>query len=220
MLSQKNCINCAFLTLKEEKFISGHFVTNPRWIEKIKSLNAEQRNSIKKEVFDFLGESLKKNNEWSEEYYKKKQQRDKNQMFQMRSLSLYGSGVTEEELDELGMEEPPKFNDHESLECYHQQWSEGSNRKNKIDKNFLEEKSCPFFFAHEKMKRQTLKGCEKMRLHENNKNRFIITNILVLLGIIITIASYPSLQKNIINKYSKVEFYIKDKIENYKKKND
>jgi len=209
-MSKKNCLNCAFLVCHQETYRSVfHRPELSKWVNNIKSLDIESRNSIKDDDLSFLGESLRKREEWQVEYERKKQEKQSASIFASPVISdLLGHGPTNEELKELGLAEPPDACDHDYLECYHEQWTENRKRTSPTSKNFLSEKSCCFYFPQKNIEQKSLEACEKTRMHEKNQKRFLITNILVILGILITVLLYTPTQAFVKNQWKTVTIFI------------
>jgi len=213
-VKQRNCLNCAFLVRHQETYRSVSFKPElSKWVDNIASLDIENRKLIKEEDLSFLGKSRREFEAWQTEYDQKKREKQASSIFASPVISdLLGHGPTDEELQELGLSDPPEACDHDYLECYHEQWTEKRDRAAPVNKGFLSEKSCCFYFSQKKVERKSLEACEKTRMHEKNQKRFWITNILVILGIASTfllsqdVQSYIDKQFNIL-KHKTTTFY-------------
>ncbi len=201
------CLDCAFLIRRQETWEARI----AKWRESERSLDIEFRQRIHKNDFSFLGKGKRDLEEWQAEFDLR--ERRKNIMvpgiaYARQRVDLLGHGPSEEEIEELGMSPRPEAPDHDYLDCFHEQWTEGRDRETPVEKTFLLQNKCPFYFPFKDKKSQSLDACEKSRTHKKNRSRFIITNVLVIIGVVATVVMSTPTQDFIKKQYQSFQDFI------------
>jgi hypothetical protein len=195
MSRSKNCLTCAFCTRNQDTWITNPFKSDlSRWKRAQKSLNLSERELLGKGEDGFIGEEIRSAKEW-DEHFKTERQREQNTqegelLAYIRSLNFpFGGNDVNKEAAKYGMPERPKAPDEDYLSCFHQQWDE--NKDSDIQKDrlkFLKTKKCRFHYKFSNTHGETLDACEKNRKESQERSRFSVTTILIVVGIIVTIA--------------------------------
>lgn len=196
----KNCSSCAFCLRNQETWIGGSLLAGTKgyWSYDKRSLDQEERNQIIKGNISFVGDALRRLQAWQKEYETRKILDEKentiNGFLFRNSLILPGSDEEEkrkkDELEYYGMDEAPAAPDKDYLSCYHEQWTEGRKRTSPVNSEFLKHKKCHFYYPSDKADNQTLEACEKTRTYLKERSNVIVTNALVIVGIIITLIAW------------------------------
>lgn len=196
----KNCSSCAFCLRNQETWIGGSLLARTKgyWSYDNRSLNQDERNQIIKGDISFVGDAVRILQAWQKEYETRKILDEKNNpivgWLSHSNLVFPGSKEEEkqkkDELERLGMGEAPDAPDADYLSCYHEQWSEGKKRTSPVNSEFLKHKKCHFYYPSDKAYNQTLEACEKTRTYLKERSNVIVTNALVIVGIIITLIAW------------------------------
>lgn len=189
---KKCCVNCAFCLRTKDYGCSPLRDPSKRFVYSI--LNDEERKNALKNNFDFLGEEIRKRIEWEAQY---------NQILDNMKKGMYhdqlGGGrnvlellqntshnsISQDIIYLFGLSQPPEAPDADYLSCWHNLW----NFKDKKDEfSALNQKNdCLFFYPYNKKGNKSFEGCEKEREALLSKSRYMTTNTLVILGILVTI---------------------------------
>ena len=160
------------------------------------TLTALERNALKSGDDSFVGQEIRDAELWDKQF--KQGQETNQQQYQgtpfegifnaQRALSAFPNKNVNEEAATYGMSARPTAPDDDYLSCFHQQWDES--KSSEIQKNrqkFLSRKKCHFYYHFEKMSGETLEACEKNRRDAQDRNRFVLTTILIVSGIVATV---------------------------------
>lgn len=196
----KNCSSCTFCLRNQETWIGGSLLAGTKgyWSYDKRSLDQDERNQIIKGDTSFVGDTVRRLQAWRKEYETRKILAEKEVLFPsfLTRLSFLSPGSEEEkkqrkdELERLGMDEAPKAPDVDYLSCYHEQWNEDRKRTSPVNSEFLKHKKCHFYYPSDKADNQTLEACEKTRIYLKERTNVIVTNALVIVGIIITLIAW------------------------------
>lgn len=171
------------------RFTGAEFYT-----EKIKDLlSAEEREKAYKNDFSFLGSEKKKQQAWDDEYNRKIDALKNGALNEviggpavLELLMLDSNNSGKYPLaSKFQMSHRPDAPEDDYLSCWHGLWIFKQN--DKLLHTLNSKTKCPFFFPYNKKGNKSFDGCEKERVALQDKNRFIITNVLVVIGIIVTI---------------------------------
>ena len=188
---KKCCLNCAFCMRCKEY---THFNGTQFYSSDTKELLAQpEREKAYKNDFSFLGAEKKRQQEWDSEYNKKVETLKSGALNDIvggpRILELLVSATTLNDkyalADKFGMPKRPDAPNEDYMSCWHDLWN--FNQDDKLLNSLNDETKCLFFFPHNKKGNKSFKGCEKERVALQDKNRFTITNTLVVAGIVVTI---------------------------------
>jgi hypothetical protein len=193
----KNCLTCAFCTRNKDTWLSNFFKPqHSRWKRVQETLTTLERSALKSGNDSFVGQEIRDAELWDKQF---EQEQEKNRqqykgtpfegMFNaQRALSISPNKNVNEEAATYGMSVRPKAPDEDYLSCFHEQWDERKNSEIQKDRrNFLGSKKCHFYYHFEKMSGETLEACEKNRRDVQDRNRFFITTILIVAGIVATV---------------------------------
>lgn len=171
------------------RFTGAEFYT-----EKIRDLlSAEEREKAYKNDFSFLGSEKKKQQVWDDEYNRKIDALKKGALNDviggpavLELLMLESTYSGKYPLaSKFQMSQRPDAPEDEYLSCWHDLWI--FKQDDTLLHTLNNKTKCPFFFSYNKKGNKSFDGCEKERVALQDKNRFIITNLLVIAGIIVTI---------------------------------
>ena len=160
-------------------------------------LTDEERKNALNDDFDFLGREIRAKKAWEDEYNQKLDNAKKGFY-----NSIYGGAHALELLiapldtfhksfplaDEFGMPEHPDAPQFDYLHCWHNFWN-FKNRENELT-TLKNKRKCHFFYPYNKKGNKNFEACEKERAASQDKMRFIATNLLVVLGIVVSILTY------------------------------
>ena len=188
---KKCCLNCAFCLKKKEKLIfNSRGLVND---VSSKIFTDEERQKAFLGDFNFVGSEIKARNDWEKQYYqiidsmKKGVYNGQLGGPQVLELLQHSSrGMASQKIIELfGLPQPPESPDADYLSCWHNLWD----FKDKKDEfSALNQKNdCLFFYPYNKKGNKSFEGCEKERKALLSKSRYMTTNTLVILGILVTI---------------------------------
>ena len=180
---KKCCIGCAFCIYYKYKK---------------RLLTEEERNKAIRNDFSFIGKEENTQNKWKNEYYKKinrlKRGEFNNIIGGVQALDLLQAESTASSngesfylKDTFGMGEMPEAPNEDYLACWHDFWNFKDNEKDLPTLN--NENECLFFYPYTKKGNKSFEACEKERQESSAKERFKITNILVIAGLFATIIS-------------------------------
>lgn len=156
-------------------------------------LTLSEREKAYKNDFSFLGAEKKKQQEWDDEYNRKvdalKSGALNNTVGGSRILELLTLASTAVDrfslADKFQMPKRPDAPDEDYMSCWHDLWD--FSQDDKLLNTLNDETKCLFFFPYNKKGNKSFNGCEKERVALQDKNRFTVTNTLVVAGIIVTI---------------------------------
>ncbi len=188
---KKCCVNCAFcLRTKDYRYSP---IRNPvnRFVYGI--LNDEERKKALSNNFDFLGEEIRKRIKWEAQYNQILDNMKKGMYHEQLGGSVVlelltntsNDRISQRIIDVFGLPQPPESPDADYLSCWHNLWD----FKDKKDEfSALNQKNdCLFFYSYNKKGNKSFEGCEKERKALLSKSRYMTTNTLVILGILVTI---------------------------------
>lgn len=190
---KKCCLNCAFCIRRKDKKV--YTETN----SSLSILTDIERRDAFKDNFDFIGKEIREQKDWEDLY---------SQILDNLKKGVYnkqlGNAVVLDLLDETPFQEPfslartfnmpprPDAPDADYLICWHNLW----NFKNKESElvTLKNRNKCLFFYPYNRKENKSFEGCEKERIALQNQYQFRTTNLLVILGIIVSFLIY-ALQK-------------------------
>ncbi len=194
---KKTCLNCAFCMRCQDKHIwtGANFVSNDTQA----LLTPPERAQAQKGDFSFIGAEKRAQNAWIEKY-----NQNLDALKQGRFNRIFGGPVVLELLqakevvstingnpfplrEQFNMPECPAAPDADYMECWHKQWGPLSDEQDLASLN--QPTKCFFFYPYTRKGNKTFDGCEKEREAALSAKRFCITNWLVIIGILATIAS-------------------------------
>ena len=194
----QTCINCAFCMRCKDTvvYIGTQFVNN----NINNSLTDEERKNALANQFYFIGKEIREREIWKQEYEHKlknlKRGKYNNYLGNENVLTLLEKAQEYDEdlfgrhyqhFKELGMGEMPEAPNEDYLACWHDFWNFKDNEKDLPTLN--NENECLFFYPYTKKGNKSFEACEKERQESSAKERFKITNILVIAGLFATIIS-------------------------------
>ncbi|MBP3687689.1 MAG: hypothetical protein J6J35_04915 [Alphaproteobacteria bacterium] len=183
---KKCCINCAFCA----RYInnSANFLTK------------EEHQQALSGNFDFVGREQRAQKEWQNQYkriydglrtgqYHDKLGGGRNVMEVLTHANnpdnfpivAYPDPITEL----FGLPPYPQAPYKDFLVCMHDLWN--FQGKEKEFPSLNQKRKCLFFYSYDKKGNKSFEGCEKEREALLAKSRFTTTNLLVIIGIIVTI---------------------------------
>jgi hypothetical protein len=190
-----NCLTCTFCTRNKDTWLSNFYKPElSRWRRVQETLNVSERMALRKGEDDFIGREIRDAKLWDEQF---KQEREN--LRQQSGASLYAMSLQrgilprsrndlDEEAANYGMPPRPKTPDEDYLSCFHQQWDESTDTAIQKDRQtFLAHKQCSFYYPSTKIHGETLEACEKNRKDAQERSRFLVTTILIVIGIVATI---------------------------------
>lgn len=188
---KKCCLNCAFC-MRCKEHADGVGLQVYRHDSKKLLTQAERENAYKND-FSFLGAEKRKQQEWDAEYERKINTLKSGALNSViggpRVLDLIMSTSTPMTKYSLAkqfqMPDRPNAPEDDYLSCWHDLWS--FSQDDKALHTLTDKTKCPFFFSYNKKGNKSFEGCEKERIALQDKNRFVITNALVIAGIVVTI---------------------------------
>lgn len=183
---KKCCVNCAFC---------ARYINNSA-----NALTAEEYKCAISGNFDFIGKEQRSRKEWLKQY---------KQIYEDLSQGKYhnklgggrdvleilthstspdefpGIGYPNAIIETFGLPPCPTAPYQDFLVCWHNLWG----FKDKKDEfSALNQKNdCLFFYPYNKKGNKSFEGCEKERKALLSKSRYMTTNTLVILGILVTI---------------------------------
>lgn len=188
---KKCCLNCAFCMRckKYTRFNGTQFYSD----DSKELLTLSEREKAYKNDFSFLGAEKKKRQEWDDEYNRKvdalKSGALNNTVGGSRILELLTLASTAVDrfslADKFQMPKRPDAPDEDYMSCWHDLWD--FSQDDKLLNTLNDETKCLFFFPYNKKGNKSFNGCEKERVALQDKNRFTVTNTLVVAGIVVTI---------------------------------
>jgi hypothetical protein len=158
-----------------------------------KSLNISERELLGQGEDNFIGDEIRNAKAWDEQFEMERQREPRTQegniFASTRGLdTVFGRNDVNKEAARYGMPERPNAPDEDYLSCFHQQWDESKDSDIQKDRQkFLEKKTCSFHYKFGNTHGETLDACEKNRKDAQERSRFSITTILIVVGIIVTI---------------------------------
>lgn len=185
------CLNCAFC-IRCKEYTDGVGLQVYRHDSKELLTQAEREKAYKND-FSFLGAEKRKQQEWEAEYERKINALKSGALNSviggprvLEMIMATSTAVGKYSLaGQFKMSKHPEAPDDDYLQCWHDLWLFSQDEKSL---NSLNDKTkCPFFFAYNKKGNKSFEGCEKERIALQDKNRFVITNVLVIAGIVVTI---------------------------------
>lgn len=185
------CLNCVFCMRckKYTRFNGTQFYSD----DNKELLTPSEREKAYKNDFSFLGAEKKKQQDWDDEYNRKVDTLKNGALNEtiggprvMEILMLEStSGGTHPLTDMFKMPKRPDAPNEDYMSCWHDLWD--FSQDDKLLNTLNDETKCLFFFPYNKKGNKSFKGCEKERVAVQDKNRFTVTNTLVVTGIIVTI---------------------------------
>lgn len=156
-------------------------------------LTSPEREKAYKNDFSFLGAEKKIQQEWDGEYNRKVDALKSGALNDtiggpkvLEILMLEStSGGTYPLTDMFKMPKRPDAPNEDYMACWHDLWD--FSQDDKLLNTLHDKTKCLLFFPYNKKGNKSFKGCEKERLALQDKNRFTITNTLVVAGIVVTI---------------------------------
>lgn len=188
----KCCLTCAFCIRNQNTYHSVFVKPElSKWCYKKESLSALHRVALSEANDQFIGQEIRDQKLWDERLELEKERRKKEALQHyiaaFPKFLLNPERQASEDAEEYGFSPRPLAPDQDYLSCFHEQWDESKRDQcHKERKYFLENKTCSFYYPF-KNHEQTLDACEKNRKDLQDKNRFWFTNILVIIGIAITV---------------------------------
>ena len=183
---KKCCVNCAFC---------ARYINNSA-----NSLTAEEHKQALAGNFDFVGREQRAQKEWYRQYkqiyedlsrglYHDKLSGGRNVMeiltHSSRPDEFPAVGYSNAIVDTFGLSMCPTAPYQDFLVCWHNLWN--FDKKEKELPTLNNKNKCLFFYPYNKKGNKSFEGCEKEREASLAKSRFITTNWLVILGILVTI---------------------------------
>lgn len=162
--------------------------------KKIGLLNDEERKQAEHNDYSFIGAKKKTQEQWKKKYnelwdrMKKGEFNDRlgnAQTLEWLTIASSSHPATYPLAQLFGIGDCPDAPDADYLSCWHNLWD----FKDKKDEfSALNQKNdCLFFYPYNKKGNKSFEGCEKERKALLSKSRYITTNTLVILGILVTI---------------------------------
>lgn len=156
------------------------------------SLSASERATLEKGNDDFIGQAIREAKLWDERLDQKKE--EEKQKYKGTVLeNLDGLGIFPKDENRLaeryGMPKRPDAPERDYLACFHQQWDENKDPEILRDRlGFLKQKTCSFYYSFDKTRGEALVASEANRKDAQERRRFCVTTILIVVGIAVTIA--------------------------------
>lgn len=162
--------------------------------KKIGLLNDEERKQAEHNDYSFIGAKKKTQEQWKKKYnelwdrMKKGEFNDRlgnAQTLEWLTIASSSHPATYPLAQLFGIGDCPDAPDADYLSCWHNLWD----FKDKKDEfSALNQKNdCLFFYPYNKKGNKSFEGCEKERKALLSKSRYMTTNMLVILGILVTI---------------------------------
>lgn len=191
---KKTCLNCAFcMRCQEERVWTGlKWSTNSTHT----LLTPAERAQAQKGDFSFIGKAKQLQNEWKQKYDILLQALAEGRFLKgPQALELLikekdvspGGERTYALKNVFNMGEMPSAPEADYMACWHKQWGPLSDKQDLANLN--QPTKCFFFYPYTHKGNKTFDGCEKEREAALSAKRFCITNWLVIVGILATIAS-------------------------------
>ena len=172
----KCCRDCVFMVRNEWR--SG-FLSAPGY-----QIQESASSALREAIFDgsltLLGQKLRDWDQYIEKYEAAERANDPGNAF-LRGLNT-GPFANYNNWEKYGLPEPPSPPPaDEWLSCWQKQWSEGRERIDAVSPTFLNSHSCGFYFPFGRKGKRDLNGCDKQRVHELDKGRFVLTLVIMVL---------------------------------------
>ena len=174
-MSGKCCRSCAFMVCNEWR---NGFLSAPGH-QRQESATAAFRSAVLHGSLTLIGQRLRDWDEYAERYRIAELQHAPGEAY-LRGLSL-SPFASYDKWEEYGLPEPPvRPPADEWLSCWHAQWTEGRVRADAVCPTFLNSHSCDFYFPFDRKGKRDLDGCEKQRVHELDKGRYVLNVIITV----------------------------------------